>query len=198
MEEIHPSTCTFHLSPFFKKHFYCFSHLFSLHFSKFSDCRVSALCPVRNSVLDTCKWAVQHTVDVSHHRRCQVLTESKCCAIVACGWCVAQTFFFTFFTLYLLTLLPHTSHLPPPTSHLPHLPYSTLPFTLPYSTLPYLEVPNLTLHLITFYSTYNVTCYLSLLPFFLSFPLPLPTHPRSTTDTDTDLHHVQGNERWKR
>ena len=116
--------------------------------------------------------------------------------------------FFTFFTLYLLTLLPHTSHFPPPTSNLPHLPYSTLPFTLPYSTLPYLEVPNLTLHLITFYSTYNVTCYLSLLPFFLSSFLPfflssflpffLPTHPRSTTDTDTDLHHVQGNERWKR
>ena len=56
------------------------------------DCRVSALCPVRNSVLDTCKWAVQHMMDVSHHCRCQVWTEiSRCCAIVACGWCVAQT-----------------------------------------------------------------------------------------------------------
>ena len=34
-------------------------------------------------------------MDVSHHCRCQVWTESKCCAILACGWCVDQTLFLT-------------------------------------------------------------------------------------------------------
>ena len=34
---------------------------------RYHDCCVSALCPVRNPVLDTYKWAVQHMMDVSHY-----------------------------------------------------------------------------------------------------------------------------------
>ena len=39
---------------------------------RYHDCRVSALCPVRDSVPDACEWAVQHMMDVSPHCRCQV------------------------------------------------------------------------------------------------------------------------------
>ena len=38
----------------------------------------------------TRRWAVQHIM-----RQCTTMTENKCCASMACGWCVAQTLLLT-------------------------------------------------------------------------------------------------------